>query len=119
MNYQKGNYILTEYGELPIRNVVFDQYQVTGKDGRILWANKVEPIEINKYKLIQFGFNVEDTHATKWINEDRTFIIAYKKDHWYLCDCDVDTHLKYIHELQNLYSAMTRQLLPKIPPINV
>lgn len=48
MNYQVGNYILTEYGELPIKHVVFDSYQVTGKDGRILWANKVEPIKLTE-----------------------------------------------------------------------
>lgn len=56
MNYQVGNYISTEYGELPIKHIVFDQYQVTGKDSRTLWANKVESIELTEDWLIIFGF---------------------------------------------------------------
>ena len=69
----------------------------------------VSPIPLTEEWLIKLGFEDNKTHFTKWINEDRTFIVEYDvmDTRYFLCDTDVDTNIKYVHQLQNLYKALT------------
>lgn len=114
MNYQVGNYISTEYGELPIKHVVFDQYQVIGKDGRTLWANKVDPIELTEEWLTKFGFTVENSFAYS-TGEEVAYNVFSKseltfnsiQDCWWLCGKPMKRQPKYVHQLQLLYFALT------------
>lgn len=110
MNYQKGNYISTEYGELPIKHVVFDQYQVTGKDGRILWANDVKPIELTEEWLLKLGFTILNFDSYEF---DGYKILSKQCGKLQLC-ADSSNNYKtienkylpiilYVHQLQNLY----------------
>lgn len=113
MKYQEGNYISTEYGELPIKHVVFDQYQVTGVDGRILWANDPKPIELTEEWLIKLGFKKRadgDFDLLEYSEVD--IVISGLLDGW---KCDgiwfSVNHLQYIHQLQNLYFTLTGEKL--------
>lgn len=116
MNYQIGNYISTEYGDLPIKHVVFDKYQVIGKDGRILWANKVEPIKLTEELLINSNM-IQDNYRAFYLG-----IIFIKK-----CEINGETkfdihigehfgetkhfiYIYYLHELQNIISLTGEKL---------
>lgn len=112
MNYQKGNYILTEYGELPIKHVVFDQYQVTGLDGRILWAKKVEPIELTEEWLIKLGFELNyksNFSITYGHIENNKFSYKFNipENKSWLEYHGGAINCKYVHQLQNLYFCLT------------
>lgn len=121
MNYQKGNWILTEHGEVQIKHVVFDNYQVAGEDGRTLWANKVEPILLTEEWLIEFGF--EKTHPNGWVwslkmpRNDATLQIWFGNDCMSICRSGIEAYnfeCKYIHQLQNLYWCLRgKELEPK------
>lgn len=39
---RKGNLIKTEYGILPVHAIIFNEVQVKGNDGRILWAKETK-----------------------------------------------------------------------------
>lgn len=138
MKYQEGNYILTEYGEVPIKHVVFNRYMVAGENGRNLWVREIKPILLTKDWLLKFGFRTDIT------NDYYLYIPTLETgDIWqmYLITCDnldddgrvtiltmqlrTDSpsekvtewpwiHLdntKYAHQLQNLYFALTGQEL--------
>ena len=116
MNYQIGNYISTEYGELPIKHVVFDSYQVTGKDGRILLANKVESTTPSEKILVAFCFYYSD--------DDNEFLelqvvgkfkfYADKSDNFKTISYRVggeDRAFMYINSMQNFYECVTGKKL--------
>lgn len=110
MNYQVGNYVLTEYGELPIKHVVFGSYQVTGKDGRTLWANKVEPIKLTEEWLIKLGFvKIEEEDTNIW-SDEHFYLKNITKDglcfSWYANNYE-SIDIDFVHQLQNLYFAIT------------
>jgi hypothetical protein len=116
MNYQKGNYIYTEHGELPIKHISFDGYMVTGKDGRTLWANKIEPILLTEEWLIKFGFK-RIKKGIGWdefsygkltlvevpTNKGKLIAFNYGSDRY--------NYLKYVHQLQQLYWCLTGEEL--------
>jgi len=55
---RKGNLIKTEYGILPVHAIIFNDVQVKGTDGRILWAKEVEGVELSDEILELFGIEV-------------------------------------------------------------
>lgn len=118
MNYQKGNWVLTEYGEVQIKHVVFDDYQVIGKDGRLLWPNKVEPIPLTEEWLVKLGFT--------YLDDDKEFLAhpvligalklnSDSSDCFKTCTLRIHKYLtigvQYVDQLQNLYSALTGEEL--------
>ena len=71
------------------------------------------PIKLTPEILELVGFDNNKTHFTHWINDDNPFIIMQnKKGNYCLCDCDVDSDMEYLHELQNMYKCFTKQELP-------
>lgn len=111
MNYQKGNYILTEHGELPIKHVSFESYLVTGKDGRTLWANKIEPIEITSERLIKIGFKQKS--GNEYVNDIFTYRISQKNlvINGYEYDYNgIIINPKYIHQIQNIITVLTEDV---------
>jgi hypothetical protein len=72
----------------------------------------VLPIPLTEKILEQCGFENNKTHFTNWINEYKCFILASNKNGYFICDCDIDSNLTYLHELQNIYFAFTKQELP-------
>ena len=71
-----GNLIQTEYGILPVHAIAFNDIQVMGSDGRILWAKKIEGVEITESHLK----NISDNDLTY-------FLVIYQ----------------FLHELQNYF----------------
>lgn len=74
--------------------------------------SKFEPILLSSEWLLKFGFKenkVEDITYEKEISHCKGFVVSFSTQSydWFLCDTDVDTNVKYIHQLQNLYFAMT------------
>lgn len=62
---RKGNLIKTEYGILPVHAIIFNEVQVKGKDGRILWAKEIEGVGINsdlfdRSNLLNFARKIEN-----------------------------------------------------------
>ena len=114
MNYQVGNYISTEHGELPIKHIVFDQYQVTGKDGRVLWANKVEPIILTEEWLIKLGFEF-DNESKSWSIltsiDDFDYLFEIQKFNDFFEPYFLRTKIKCVHLLQNIYFSLTNKEL--------
>jgi len=104
MNYQVGNYISTEYGELQIKHVVFDSYQVTGKDGRTLWANKVEPIKLTEKLVIFLGLDKMPISEHTLDTYDLCSIKLWNKRGVFLFNDKIE--IKYVNQLQDLISAL-------------
>lgn len=118
--YQIGNYISTEYGELEIKNTAFGDYQVVGLDGRILWANEINPIPLTDQWLLKFGFTEEmfdyTIHTGEFYNGSigillvTTIGVSPKFQLKYEMKC-TQTIIQYVHQLQNLYFCLTGEEL--------
>jgi len=101
---RKGNLIKTEYGVLPVHAIIFQEVQVKGKDGRILWAKEVEGVELSEEIMHEFKFELFPWGWVKNRLRITPFYFAYKSDN----GC---CNLKLAHELQNLYYWMERKEL--------
>jgi len=99
---RKGNLIKTEYGILPIHDIVFNDVQVVGTDGRILWANEVEGVELTDSIMHGFEFELFPWGWVKPRFRITPFHFSYKSDN----GC---CNLKFAHELQNLYYWIERK----------
>ena len=80
---------------------------------------KVEPIEITQEWLKKFGLGQSNDHEMqKDIREDLAIQFDYHFKRCYLfvdtdldCTCIFLEHIKYVHQLQNLYFALTGEEL--------
>jgi len=80
------------------------------KDTHGQWLHFYEPIPITEEWLFKFGFvdghKCEEYH--NFIILDPFFIVAYKKNNYHLhVYGKFNIEIKYIHQLQNLYFALT------------
>lgn len=91
--------------ELRIGNYVKDPYNNTirlvsvDKD-----ASMIRPIPLTEEWLLKFGFEKSGDHYNKWVDDVRAFILL---NDFTLCDIDLKVEIKYVHQLQNLYFALT------------
>lgn len=117
---RKGNLINTEYGILTVHAIVFNDVQVKGKDGRILWANQVEGVEITEDLLKEFGWGKGEFDSEYLDNVSlKQEVLGYNVNSNMFCietNCDVMeiNHIKYAHEIQNTYYWLTKKELTKI-----
>jgi len=113
---RKGNLISTEYGILPVYVTSFNDIQVKGKDGRILWAKNTNPVKINSDQLIKIGFSIDEDQNYEMIigrkgfyvceSQDGDFVLLYRNDIG-LNHYPID-FVEYIHELQNIIYWLSR-----------
>lgn len=104
--------------EIRVGNLILNDGVVVKSDGRTIfdiWGeNKVYlPIELTEEWLLKFGFESELTgvHKEQWQ--------LYKKDHFVLhwrnefCEFGwiESIEIKYVHQLQNLFYALTGEEL--------
>lgn len=72
-------------------------------------------IPLTEEWLIKFGFEKDNEYKyfVKEIKTYKEFILDFstQSNSWFLCDTDVDTDIKYVHQLQNLYFALTNKEL--------
>lgn len=96
--------------EFRIGNLVFDGKEIFTVNGRILafFDYDLKPIPITKEWLIKFGF---EQHAIGYYNL-KGFFICYANTglHEYKFR-DFNVTIKYVHQLQNLYFALTQEEL--------
>lgn len=69
--------------------------------------SELEPIPLTEEWLFKFGFKPEYSH---WWNGDFT-IDKSAIGGYFLCDIDIHVAIKYVHQLQNLYFALTGEEL--------
>lgn len=105
---RKGNLVKTEYGILPVHAIAFNDVQVIGTDGRILWANQVEGVELSEEILKRFGIEVEYTNGgwLRWQIEDFK-LLDRKLPH----PIAHSNYILFAHELQNLFYWIKRKEL--------
>lgn len=90
---------------------------VTREDIRFLMFNiwDVDGVPLTEEWLIKLGFEQPEKHTyfSKEIREYKDFIVDYsdQSNDYFLCDTDVDTNIKYVHQLQNIYHALTGEEL--------
>lgn len=96
-----GNYLKSDVVVKIDARTIFDIWDI---------SKKYEPIPITEEWLFKFGFvdghKCEEYH--NFIILDPFFIVAYKKNNYHLhVYGKFNIEIKYIHQLQNLYFALT------------
>jgi len=71
------------------------------------WMNQVEPIELTEEWLLKFGFEAENGYPFKMLFG----YIKIRNGKWFFKYYSFDIELLYVHQLQNLYFALTREEL--------
>ena len=82
------------------------------------FVNDLIPILLTEKILLQCGFYKENNYTSndnvfvKEIRFPSFFTIVEEEKGYKLCDADIYTNIIYLHELQNLYFALTKKELP-------
>lgn len=73
-----------------------------------IYSDLIKPIPITEEWLLKFGFEKDNMY---WIDDTNIGFTFYKngKIEW-----NQPKHIKYVHELQNLYFALTGKELAKV-----
>jgi hypothetical protein len=74
-------------------------------------AREYEPIPLTEEWLIKFGFEKSDNYGN---DEYRLDGYSYFRGRFYISDCDEcgeDVEINFVHELQNIYFALTKKEL--------
>jgi len=97
--------------ELRIGNLVTDSIGIVeiGKNGKIDWGDIYNPIPITEEWLIKLGFkknittDLYPTFSYDIVNVNDSIV--------YVLNYGFVNHIKYVHQLQNLYFALTENEL--------
>lgn len=82
--------------------------------------NEIEPIPLTEEWLLNFGFNVDDSLLDPPNTPNGNFWIDYIKDNVVISmpffefnynETEANIEIKYVHQLQNLYFALTNEEL--------
>ena len=101
--------------ELRFNNFV--KYEGEIKQIKSMWdfdyIDDFYPIPLTKELLLTCGFVWVDSfkcyvHGYK---TEKEFILKQYSDFWLMCDIDLKVVVKYLHQLQNLYFALTNNEL--------
>jgi hypothetical protein len=97
-----GNYVWNDVQQIPVKvNLKILSEQFYRKDKKQLW----EPIPLTEEWVLRLGFEKVDNHDYKFNNYvvDLYGIRPYFGESWQ----DYRTPIDYVHQLQNLYFALT------------
>lgn len=109
-NYRIGNLLLEKYSKEIIEVIGLNKTQ-TIFSGTFLAEWQAEPIPITEEWLLKFGF--KKIKNTPWYREyriDKKNIVSFDKDDKEYSYFNLSSRLctlKYVHQLQNLYFALT------------
>lgn len=92
---------LTEQGEVKS----FFENGVHVGFGKCYYFNELEPIPLTEEWLLKFGFKIERQYECDFASIG-VFTISFGENFFYEY-----TNLKYVHQLQNLYFALTNEEL--------
>ena len=112
--FTRGNIIKTNHGIFPIKSISFGDFMVTGIDGRLLWATNVEPVSLTSSILEMFGMVEEfncDHSVWDFPFPDMDFEMYQDSDGFSIWAQSRNIHIKFAHELQNLYYLLRRKQL--------
>lgn len=94
---------------------VFELYESKGQD------HPYKPILITEEWLLKFGFEIDEDcdliynypYKASWITVclGDNFHVGIVKDKSHIALMDAFTHIQYVHQLQNLYFALTEEEL--------
>ena len=100
--------------ELRIGNLVHDVLNNNAKrinqENLCDFANgyvSFEPIPLTEEWLLKFGFDETIVEGYPIYQSDKGFIVEYYKDESVFLILDFEVRIKYVHQLQNLYFALT------------
>ena len=111
--------------EIRLGNKILHEGKIYTVDAKMMYAfftgktdydiDNFEAIPLTEEWLLKLGFkkNAEYKYFVKEIRPSKEFILDFstQSNNWFLCDTDVDTNIKYVHQLQNLYFALTEKEL--------
>jgi hypothetical protein len=71
----------------------------------------LNPIPLTEEWLVRFGF--EKSAFNENVYSNKSIILDKRKLGWLLCDNSIDNlkHIEHVHQLQNLYFALTQEEL--------
>ena len=84
-----------------------------GHENRVSGASKIQPIPLTEEWLKKFGFEY-NSGLKHWIKPNSGFYYAIRVGWlipWMDDNCEVKTPLHHVHQLQNLYHALTGEEL--------
>ena len=103
-----GNYVKKHDGSIDTIKEIWER-EVMYSNGMV--DDEPDPIPLTEQWLLDFGFvkHGKHVHFIKEIRKYKEFILMFddRDNSWFLCDTDVDTTIKHVHQLQNLYFALT------------
>lgn len=124
---REGNYFKDQDGEVhQLKRLDFEENRIDftlgygdgdGSDGKYIWNEDALPIIITEEWLKKFGFTREEFRGN--IGKYRVFkkgLFVYNSNSkWWYNDRQLPNHIKYIHQLQNLYFVLTNEELIYTP----
>ena len=117
-----GNLVIDPLGEkynyngvsrvIKIYDNTFDTKDIEYGGGHINAKSVMKPIKLTPEWLVRMGFELHEydneVEFNEWILSDDSFMIMYiKKVNQYEIYYNDSPNIKYVHQLQNLYRALT------------
>ena len=86
------------------------EHEVVFKCGEDTLISELKPIELTEEILLKCGFT---ENKFSYIYEDDTRVSVYVNDNFFFCQIDnvVINNIKFLHQLQNIYFALTNEEL--------
>ena len=94
-------------------DVLIDLFPQDGsiRYGLICESSAIKPIPLNEDWLVRFGFElVEKQYDAQEFNVYKNSYFTWNSNHgWWFCNINIENKakIKYVHQLQNLYFALT------------
>jgi hypothetical protein len=111
-----GNYLDGRIGFVVVEEIRKDGCMVKIEGSRSSFivggeAPCLTPIPLTEEWLVRFGF--EKSAFNENVYSNKSIILDKRKLGWLLCDNSIDNlkHIEHVHQLQNLYFALTGEEL--------
>jgi len=113
---RKGNYFTDKTESIfKLKRIEFEEYDSDDDftlvygisiNGEYLWHEEAEPIPLTEEWLLKFGFYRGFGGEPK-VEINKNISLSYNEGEIFIGDDIVLNHIKYIHQLQNLYFTLT------------
>jgi hypothetical protein len=104
--FRIGNIVYVKGKVDELNGIADNDYYSTGY-GHGVWDDDIEPIPLTEEWLLKFGFLL-DLHHHRRLTYSLNRITTYMQDGIFWIDLTHDTlEIKHVHQLQNLYFALT------------
>ncbi len=86
---------------------LYTDYTAFDNTGYPVQYNEIKPIPLTEEWLVKFGFEAENGYPFKMLKG----FIKIRNGIWFFKYYDLDIEIKHVHQLQNLYFALTGEEL--------